>query len=605
MSEKRKFPRAPEKPGVYLLKDRNDRVIYVGKALNLRNRLRTYTGKAQTTDRKVEILRRKLASLSFIVAASETEALILESNLIKEHRPRYNVKLRDDKRYPFIKVTLQDEFPRVFVTRVVQQDGSRYFGPYTDAKAMRRTLALVRQIFPIRQCKTFRPRERPCLNQQIGRCDGPCVGLVSRQDYRRMIGELCLFLDGRGGHVVELLQRRMKRASEERRYEEAAALRDRIRDIDKVLRRQRVLTANGADQDSVAVARHAAYSVASVVRVRSGKLLGCESLPLEVGPETDDDEVLASVLKQFYALSSDTPSEVLVDREPADASAIEQWLSDSAGRSVKLRAPVRGRKRLLVAFAAENAEDALRRLFESRRPPRAVTDLGEALGMSRPPRLMAAVDISNVSGALAVGTVVAFRDGRPDRSLYRRYRINSVKGSDDYAMIREVVRRHLRRVRKDELERPDLILIDGGKGQLSSARAAVAEAGERGVALAALAKREEELFVPNRSSALPLDAFPLARRLLIQARDEVHRFSVTYHRTLRDKEARRSALDAIPGVGQARKESLLRRFGSPAAIAESPIDAIMEVPGIGRRTAERIKKALADGPQRADRAGAR
>ncbi len=588
----KRFPTPPARPGVYLLKDGNDRVIYVGKALNLRNRLRTYTGSGSTPDRKVEILRRKLASLSFIVTESETEALILESNLIKEHRPRYNVKLRDDKRYPFIKVTRAEEFPRVLVTRRVVEDGSRYYGPYTDASAMRRTLRLARQVFPIRQCKTFRKRERPCLNEQIGRCMGPCVDLVSEEEYRRMIDDLCLFLDGRGGHVVDLLTERMNRAAEEQRYEEAATLRDRIRDIDTILRRQRVLTANGADQDAVAVARHAAYTVASVVRVRSGKLVACESLPLDVGPETGDDEVVASVLKQFYSISSDRPDEVLIDRPLEDTEAIEEWLSSDEGRRVRLRAPKRGRKRLLVSFAAENAEDALRRLFESRRPPRAVAELGEALGLSRPPRLLSAVDVSNVSGTLAVGTVVTFRDGRPDRSLYRRYRINTVKGSDDYAMIREVVGRHLRRARKGDVERPDLLLIDGGKGQLSSARAAVTASGERGLALAAIAKREEEVFVPGRRSPIPLDDHPLARRLLVQARDEVHRFSVTYHRNLRERESRLSALDGIPGVGPERKEALLRHFGSPAAVAGSSIDALMEVPGIGRRTAERIKETL-------------
>jgi len=601
MADSRTFPRAPGRPGVYLLRDKNDRIIYVGKALNLRNRLRAYTGNAATSDRKVEILRRRLASLSFIVTESETEALVLESNLIKEHRPRYNVKLRDDKRYPFIKVTLADDFPRVLVTRHVQQDGSRYFGPYTDAKAMRRALQLVRQIFPIRQCKTFRIRERPCLNEQIGRCEGPCVGLVSREDYRRMINDVCLFLDGKGGHVIRLLSERMKDAAAERRFEAAAALRDRIRDIEKVLKRQRVLTANGADQDAVAIASHGGYTVASVVRVRAGKLVACENLPLDVGPETGDDEILASTLKQYYALSSDTPAEVLVDRKLFEQEAIESWLNARAERRVHLRAPQRGRKRLLVSFAAENAEDALRRVYESRRPPKAVAELGAALGLSAPPRLLAAVDISNVSGALAVGTVVTFRDGRPDRSLYRRYRINTVKGSDDYAMIREVVGRHLRRIRKDELERPDLLLIDGGRGQLSSAKLAVSETGERGLALASIAKREEEVFVPGRRSPLPLDDFPLARRLLIQARDEVHRFSVTYHRTLREKAARRSALDEIPGIGPGKKAALLRRFGSPAAIGLSSIDSLMEVPGIGKRTAEKIKEALESAARRADR----
>jgi excinuclease ABC subunit C len=582
----------PTEPGVYLLKGKNGRIIYVGKARNLRNRLRTYTGSAEAPDPKVEILRARLTGFDYIVTESETEALILESNLIKEHHPRYNVKLRDDKRYPFIKVTLAEDFPRAYVTRLVREDGSQYFGPYTDAKAMRRTLRLVRQIFPVRQCKTFRHRPRPCLNFQIGRCLGPCTGELPREEYRDMIRQLCLFLEGRADEVVRILEERMARASDDRRYEEAATLSDRLADIEKVTERQRVLTARDEDRDVVAVARHATYAVASVVRIRGGKLIGCENCPLDLGPRTGDDEVIETFLKQFYGISSDLPREILVDRELPDRDAIEAYLTERAGRKVLCRTPHRGEKMLLVTFARTNARDALRRSFESRHVPKVVEELQESLGMSRPPRLIAGIDISNISGTLPVGTVVIFRDGRPDKALYRKYRIKTVKGPDDYAMIREVVTRHFSRIANEELERPDLLLIDGGKGQLSAAAAAVRGSGTRGVALVALAKREEEVFVPGRAKPLPFEEGSRARGLLERVRDEVHRFSIAYHRSLRERSARHSRLDDVPGVGPSRKEALLAKFGSVAAIAERTPEEIAEVPGIGIETARRIREAV-------------
>ncbi len=593
----------PTGPGVYLLKDKNDRVIYVGKARNLRSRLRTYTGKGEPPDAKVAALRSRLTGLDYIVTESETEALILECNLIKEHRPRYNVKLRDDKRFPFIKLTLFEDFPRAYVTRLVKEDGSRYFGPYTDAKAMRRTLRLIRQLFPIRQCPTFKLRARPCLNFQIGRCLGPCRGEFDPDDYAQVVRQLSLFLEGRADEVVELLEEEMSRAVRDLRFEEAAALRDRIADIAKVVERQRVLIAQDDDRDAVAIARHDTYAVGSVVRVRGGKLIACESCPLDVGPGTGDSEIAETFLKQFYGISADLPREILVDVDLPDRDAIETWLSERAGHAVSCRTPKRGPKRLLAAFARENARDTLRRTFEARRTPRVIEDLEQALSLARPPRLISGVDISNVGGDLAVGTVVTYRDGRRDPALYRKYRIKSVKGADDYAMIREVVARHLRRILKEDRETPDLLLIDGGKGQLSAAVEAVRAVGVRGIALAAIAKKEEEVFVPGRSSPVPMEDGSRAKRLLQRIRDEVHRFSVTYHRSLRERSARHSALDDVPGVGPSRKEALLTRFGSVAAIRASSIEEIAEVRGIGIETARRIRAAIEEA-RGGDRSGA-
>jgi len=590
--------RPPTRPGVYLLRDSRGRIIYVGKARNLRSRLRAYTGAGEPPDAKVRLLRDKLAGYDFIVTGSETEALILESNLIKEHRPRYNVKLRDDKRYPFIKLTLAEDYPRAFVTRTVRRDGSRYFGPYTDVKAMRRTLRLVRQLFPIRQCTTFRLRPRPCLNFQIGRCMAPCRGTVTKEDYARAVRELTLFLEGRVEDVAALLAEQMQSASDALRFEEAAALRDRMADIEKLGQRQRALSARGEDRDVVAVARHEGYAVASVVRIRDGKLVACENCPLELGPRTDDGEIMDTFLKQFYGMSGEIPREILVDSQPPDARAIRQWLAERRGRAVAFRVPVRGEKRSLVVFAKDNARQALQRAFAARKTPESVAELQEALRLKRPPRIISGVDVSNIGGAHAVGTVVTFRDGRPDRALYRKYRIRTVKGSDDCAMIREVVSRHILRTVADELELPDLLLIDGGKGQLSAAAAALSTSGVRGVAIAALAKREEEIFVRGRSKPLPVPRESRAARLLARVRNEVHRFSVEYHRSLRMRESRRSSLDDIPGVGPARKEALLREFGSVRSIADQSLERLAEVPGVGIGTARKIKEALTEAGRR-------
>jgi excinuclease ABC subunit C len=598
--------RVPTGPGVYLLKDANGRIIYVGKARNLRSRLRAYTGKRETPDRKTQILRSHLSTFDYIVTESETEALVLESNLIKEHRPRYNVKLKDDKRYPFIKVTLAERFPKAYVTRVVREDGARYFGPYTDARAMRRTLRLVRQIFPSRTCKTFKLRLRPCLNHQIGRCPAPCSGKVTEEQYGRGIEELCLFLSGRADEVVSRLEDRMQRAVSSLRFEEAATLRDRIADIDRVVERQRVLTVTRVDRDVVAIDHHEQYGVASVVRIRRGKMIGCENVPLEFAAETNREELLAGFLKQFYSVATELPPEILVDDEMRETEAIGIWLRERAGRAVSIHFPKRGEKLQLIAFARENAKTALRRAFDDRKVPKVIEDLGLFLGMKRPPRLISAVDISNIQGAHAVGTVISFRDAKPDKALYRKYRIRTVKGSDDCAMIYEVVHRHFSATIRERQDLPDLLLVDGGKGQLRKAVEAVREAGARGVTVVALAKREEELFVPGRAGALPVPDESAAKRLLRRIRNEVHRFSITYHRSLRKKAARRSTLDGIAGVGESRKAALLERFGSAAAILERREEEIAEVPGIGIRTARRIKQALeqetrgSDARQRSD-----
>lgn len=595
----------PNRPAAYLLKDARGRVIYVGKAKNLRNRLRAYTGKAIAKDAKVEVVKARAVTFDFIVAESETEALILECNLIKEHRPRYNVKLRDDKKYPFIKVTLGEDFPRAYITRLVREDGSRYFGPYTDAKAIRRTLKLIRQVFPIRSCRTFKENGRPCLDFQIDRCLGPCCGAVTRDEYAGVIKQLCLFLNGRAEAVLSLLRDDMSRAARALRFEEAARVRDRIRDVEKAIQRQRVLTAQDVDRDVVAVARHSRLAVASVVRVRHGKLIACENCSLALSPGTSEEELIETFLKQFYSLSQHLPREILVDRELPDRTAIERWLTSKAGFTITCQAPKRGEKKLLGDFAKENAKLALMKALETRQPPKLVAELRDALRLPRLPRLISAVDVSNTAGANAVGTVVSFLDGHADRSLYRRYRIRTVKGIDDYAMMREVVERHLRRLAEEGARYPDLLLVDGGRGQLSAATEGTHRARARGISLVALAKKEEEIFVPGRSRPVAIPEDSSAKKLLMRIRNEAHRFSVTYHRTLRTRGTKRSILDEIPGVGEARKKALLRTFGSVEEIRRKPQEELAHVPGIGIETAKKIKRAFekgrGSGPERVSR----
>ncbi|MBM3319713.1 MAG: excinuclease ABC subunit UvrC [Candidatus Eisenbacteria bacterium] len=586
--------RLPDHPGVYLMKDAGGRVIYVGKANSLRKRVRSYFGRRHESARLRALVSRIWNVETFLVD-SELEALLLELNLIKEHRPRYNVRLKDDKRYPYIEVTLGEPFPRVFGTRRPAAEGSLLFGPYTDAQAMHRVLRLIRQVFPVRSCTAVLPSRavRLCFDYQIKKCSGPCEGKASEEEYRQMIDRVILLLKGKNRTLVEELRREMARASEDRLYEKAAILRDQIAAVERVIERQRMSASDPADRDVVALSEGDGELVAVLLRVREGKMTGKETFPLQAGAE---EEALGPFLKRLYEKAPAIPPEILADREAADRETIEAWLASRAGFRVRLLVPSRGEKKRLVDLARANAAHErqallVRKLARKDRSFEALREIRRALELARIPRRIECFDCSNLGDRDLVGSSVSFRDGLPEKARYRRYRIRTVKGIDDVASIGEIVGRRFRRLLAEGDPLPDLVLVDGGKGQLAAACAALREAGAEGTEAASLAKREEEVFRPGVSEAIRLPNGP-GLRLLQRIRDEAHRFAITYQRRRRAEGTERSALDAVPGLGAERKRALLLRFGSVARVRAATAIEIARVRGIGPILAERIRAHL-------------
>ncbi|MBN1826059.1 MAG: excinuclease ABC subunit UvrC [Candidatus Eisenbacteria bacterium] len=600
MKQPKGLDRLPDHPGVYLMKDGGGRVIYVGKANRLRRRVRSYFQRHHESAR-LRALVSRIESVETVLVDSETEALILEQNLIKEHRPRYNVRLKDDKRYPFIKITVQERFPRVFATRRVEADGALYFGPYTDAKAMHRVLRLVHRIFPVRTCRHDPDRKgvRLCLDFQIGKCLGPCEGRIGEEEYGRMVEKIILLLKGKNDRLVKDLRAEMERAGAEKRYEAAAILRDQARAVERVTERQRITSTDRADRDVIALSSGEGEDVAVLLRIREGKMSGKEAFPIRSGAEEDP---LGSFLKQVYAGGAGAPDEILCDREVEDREAIEAWLSAERGRSVRIHAPLRGEKRRLVDLARANAEHEresllLRKLARKDRTYEALRVLQRVLELPVLPRRIECFDISNLGDRDLVGSSVSFRDGLPEKGRYRRYRIRTVEGIDDFASIGEIVGRRFLRMLADGDPLPDLVVVDGGKGQLGAALSAVRVLGVTDVTLVGLAKREEEVFREGVGDPLRLEAGP-ALYLLQRIRDEAHRFAITYQRRTRGKGVTRSALDTVPGLGADRKARLLERFRSIEGILRAGEEGIRTVPGIGPVLARRILDRLGGGSVR-------
>jgi len=604
----------PESPGVYLMRDADGGVIYVGKAVRLRDRVRSYFTPSAGQSPKVRELVQHVADLETIVTASELEALLLENTLIKQHRPRYNVRLKDDKTYPYIKVTVQEEWPRVLITRRLQDDEARYFGPFSSARSVRRTVELLDKLFPYRSChkEIDGQAKRPCLYYHIGRCLGPCIGAADQQAYREAVEGVCLFLEGKQERLVAHLRAQMSAAAESWEFERAARLRDQIRAVENVIQRQRVVSHALSDHDVIAFARDPVQpglgdgeACVQVFFVRGGKLLDRESFMLTGTAGEDDREIMTSFVEQFYAQATYVPREVILQSEVDEAAIIAAWLQQKRGARVVLKVPRRGQKRELVELVARNAAQALeemraRWLTDQQKTAAAVAELQEALELDRPPMRIEGYDISNIGGQSAVGSMVVFQDGAPRSKDYRRFRIKTVAGADDYAMLQEVLRRRFKRARReaegegDAWSRlPDLILIDGGKGQLNAALEVLDEAGLEVPALG-LAKQREEVFVRGRAEPLVLPPDSQGLYLLQRIRDEAHRFAVTYHRQTRQTEGLRSQLDDVPGVGPRRKAALLKHFGSVPAIREASVDEIAAVPGIPRAVAERVKDALGE-----------
>lgn len=607
-----KLDSLPDKPGVYLYRDRDDRVIYVGKSIHLRHRVRSYFQLSAQRHNKTRELVAHVYDLDFIITDTELEALILECELIKKHRPRYNVRLKDDKHYPYIKVTWHEDYPRIYASRRMEHDGSRYYGPYTSSTAVHHTLDLLRKLFPFRTCNreiTGHDR-RPCLYYHMRRCLGPCIGKTTREEYRAVIERIFKFLEGRDNEIVDDLEQRMVDAAARLDYETAALLRDQIVSIRKVTQ-QKIVSGTRKDQDVVAFARDDGQACVQVFFIRNGKIIGREYFVLEGASGEEDAAVLEAFIQQFYNEAAYVPPEILMPHDVEKAKIIQSWLRQKRGATVSLRVPKRGPSVDLLKMAADNASETLAVLraqweADQNRQTQALAELQEALDLSTPPARIEGYDISTFHGTATYASMAVFVHGVARKSEYRRFRIRTVIGhADDYASMQEALRRRFRRAVAEEEDEtpgrrkdpsfsvmPDVILIDGGKGQLNAAIEVLSEYGLDHLAVFGLAKREEQIFVPGQDVPVCLPRDSQALHLVQRVRDEAHRFAITAHRQARNRLGLASTLEAVPGIGPQRRKALLKAFGSMAHIREATVDELAAVPGMTRKVAERIKEFL-------------
>ncbi len=636
----------PLSPGVYLMKGADGRVLYVGKADLLRHRVRSYFGSKAGLDSRIVRMTAEVADIEYIVTDTVSEAFLLECNLIKEHRPRFNIRLRDDKSYPFVKITLGEDFPRIVRTRKLSRDGSRYFGPYASASSVDETLKLLRRIFPFRTCNLDIPEgkrvlERPCLLYYIKRCQGPCIQAIEKDVYRATIDRIVDFLEGRQEGIAAELRDEMEGHSSALRYEQAAVVRDKLRAVERTIEQQKVAAYSRAEQDVIGIAREEGEACLQLFVIRNGKMIGREHFIVEGARDVTDGEVLGSFLQQYYAAAERPPREVVLPFAPADADGLATFLTDRRGSRVTLTVPERGDKRRMVALASQNAVEALSReraewLADAGKRDEALEELATALGLGRAPERIECYDMSNIQGTSAVGSMVVFVNGRPEPREYRRFQIRSGETPDDFRMMAEVIRRRFSRASRlraetgalslaavgadesfdslpDEPDEPgdpdspsraapprdagwalpDLVIVDGGKGQLSAALGVVRELNLDEIPLAGLAKRFEELYLPGRPDPIALPRKSQGLYLVQRIRDEAHRFAITYHRSVRSRRALASVFDEVEGIGPVRKKALLKRFGSVRRIREASVDELAETPGIPRELAERLKGHLA------------
>jgi excinuclease ABC subunit C len=602
----------PTKPGCYLMKDKTGRVIYVGKAVQLRSRIRSYFHASAGHTRRTEELVAHVADIEWIVVDSELEALILEMNLIKRHRPKYNVRLKDDKRFPYIKIHWGDPFPKVSVTRQMADDGGRYYGPYTSAWAVHETLDVLRKIFPYLTCDRIITGQDPraCLYHDIRLCLAPCIGAVGQEGYRAMIDDLCHFLEGQTDEVMARLRRDMAQASQAQAYEKAAALRDQLYAIEKVVEGQKVVSQDRLDSDVIAFARDQGDACVQVFFIRAGKLIGREYFVLEGALQADDREVMQAFLTQFYTEAAHVPDRLVLPTELEEARIIETWLaSRRGGQKVEIQVPRNGPSRDLVDLATTNAAETLATLrarwaADRSKHVQALAELQAALDLKTAPQRLECYDISNLQGTAAAGSMVVFEQGTPNKRLYRRFTIKSVQGQDDFASMEEVLRRRFHRwlVSREEAAKPggkldpafgllpDLLIVDGGKGQLGRAVQVLEAAGlSEQVPVAGLAKGHEEIYLPGRAGPVVLPRGSEGLHLIQRLRDEAHRTALSQHQNQRRKSGLASQLETIPGIGPSRRKALLRAFGDLDSIRRAPIEQLVAVPGITRRLAERVK----------------
>jgi len=600
MTLEEKLQNLPDAPGVYLMKDAKGHVIYIGKAVSLKSRVRSYFQKGPKGE-KTEIMVKQINDLETIVTHTELEALALESNLIKKHRPRYNVILRDDKNYPYLRFDVKTEYPRLEVVRRLKKDGALYYGPYVPAGGMWETLALIRRTFPIAPCKIEFKAERPgrpCLQFQIGRCLGPCTGEADKARYQDMVGQVRLLLEGKNRDLLDMMKQRMEEASQNMEYERAAELRDRIAKLEGALEKQKIISSGFENQDVIGIAFDAGRADIQTLFIRNGMLLGRKDFYFDDVRSMTEEEVLNGFLHQFYAKEMIVPQEVLLPFEVSDCSMIATWLMEKSGAKVEVLVPQRGRKRELVQMASDNAAQSLREHTLSRKSKeRILMKLQDELGLINLPRRIEAFDISTIQGTESVASMVSFENNLPDKRQYKKFKIKTVAGQDDFASMAEVIERRYAKA-KESGALPDLILIDGGKGQLNAALDVLNRLGIEGPDVIGLAKarsgeegteREfERVFLPGVDEPIMLDPTSATTHLVARVRDEAHRFAITYHRKLRDKRSIRSELDDIAGIGEIRKKALLRHFGSVEKIRQATIDEIASVPRMTKSAASEI-----------------
>jgi len=594
-----------------LFKNEQENVLYVGKAANLSNRVRSYFMEHKNLPSKIQRLMSKISDIEFIVTNSEQEALILECSLIKKYRPRYNVRLKDDKTFPYLKINITEDWPGVYVTRRFQKDGARYFGPFTSAGSVRKTLRLIKKIFPFRSCtKTITGRDKkPCLEYHIHRCLGPCIGAVTREEYHEMINQVIQFLEGKQELVLRQLNQKMMEASHRFQFEKAALLRDQIKAIEKVIEAQKIAVTLKGEQDVIALAQDKGLACVEIFFIRNNKLVGRDHFIMENIYDETPNEIITSFVKQYYASASYIPPLILL-RNPVNESAMfTEWLKGQRGNSVKLQVPERGAKKQLMNMAIENANKELQlakaREMNLETITSALQQLKDKLCLPRIPLRIECYDISDIQGALAVGSMIVLEKGMPKPAHYRRFKIKTITGADDYAMIQEVLKRRFRRTvsitgkeneplsQKDSWAIiPDLILIDGGKGQLNAAVNAIRELEVHSVPVASIAKENEDVFIPGRSEPLDIPKDSPALHTLQRARDEAHRFAVSYHQKLRRKKGIASLLDDIPGIGPKRKRALIIKFRSVKGIKEASLEKLSQTKSMTLALAHKVKEYL-------------
>jgi excinuclease ABC subunit C len=597
--------RLPHRPGVYLMRDAGRNIIYVGKAINLHHRVRSYFQAPQKLTQKTQSLVSQIADIDFFVASSEKEALIMELNFIKQYRPHYNILLKDDKTFPYLKIDAREAFPRVYITRRYEQDGGRYFGPFSNSWSVKQTVRILKRIFPLRFCtKDLNGKTgRPCLEYHLGHCLAPCTGKVTKEEYAQVIKEVTLFLEGKRDNVIRELKEKMDRSSEAMEFESAARIRDQIQAMQEVIEGEKIAAVIRGEEDVIAFVQDGDHAYVQVLFVRNNKLTGRESFMMQGTRQEEPQQIMTGFIKQYYSSNPQIPPLLLLQYAVDDEDVIKEWLKSKRVGAVGIEVPRRGVKKQLIDTAAENARQGLeqvkiKEITAGKSLDTALAEIEAELKLKSPPERMEAYDISNIQGTSGVGSMVVFEKGKPKTAYYRRFKIKTVEGANDYAMLQEVLRRRFKRGTTAETStedtwaiRPDLVLIDGGKGQLNAALEAMAES-DTVVPVIGLAKENEEIFLPKRKLPVVLPKSSPGLQLLQRLRDEAHRFAISYHSSLHRKKTFTSVLDNIPGIGPRRKSALLRQFGTIQTIREASVEEIVAATGMTHTQAEKVKESL-------------